>query len=217
MIAGMYRMSGCDVFASQLKMLVLSTPICSATSFWSIFNPSRRFRMWSPIVCGSSRNPDHRAGAVRLRQHQRHRLIGLAEAVGDGGLGLLDAALFDGVHPDASHQDLDQAPLQLPRDRLVEPFPELRQERLRGADVRADRVRARDPAAQFGDLRLQRRLLLADLVHLRVQVGIGQSAAPVQAHDPAALRRLLREQSLQAASPVSWIWSEPFASDSSRA
>lgn len=44
MVAGMYRKSGCDVFASQLKTLVLSTPICSATSFWSIFRPSRRRR-----------------------------------------------------------------------------------------------------------------------------------------------------------------------------
>jgi hypothetical protein len=44
MIAGMYRISGLDRFPSHLKTLVLSTPSCSATSFWS-FSPSRRFRM----------------------------------------------------------------------------------------------------------------------------------------------------------------------------
>lgn len=34
-------------------MLHLSTPICRATSFWCMFNSSRRFRMWSPIVFNS--------------------------------------------------------------------------------------------------------------------------------------------------------------------
>ncbi len=83
-------------------------------------------------------NPDNAAGVVRLRQNKRHRLVGLAEAVGDRGLGLLDAALLDGIDPDAGHEHFDQAPLLLPGDRRVEPFPELRQERLRGTDGLAD-------------------------------------------------------------------------------
>jgi hypothetical protein len=114
-----------------------------------------------------------------LRQDQRHRLLGLAEAVSDGGPALLHPTLFNGIHPHAGHYHFDQATLLLPRDRFVEPFSEIRQEGLRGAYVPGDGVGTRDPAAQFGDLRLQRRLLFADLVHLSVQLGIGQPAPPV--------------------------------------
>jgi hypothetical protein len=59
-------------------------------------------------------NPDHPACAVRLRQNQRHRLVRLAEAVGNGGSGLSDPTFFDCFHPDAGHKDLDQPPLQFP-------------------------------------------------------------------------------------------------------
>jgi hypothetical protein len=54
MIAGMYRISGVDRFPSQLKTLVVSTPICSETSRCSNFSLSRLFRIWSPTVCGAS-------------------------------------------------------------------------------------------------------------------------------------------------------------------
>jgi hypothetical protein len=73
-----------------------------------------------------------------LRQNQGHRLAGLAEAVGGRRPGLLDAALLDRIDPDARHEHFDQAPLLLPGDRRVEPFPELRQECLGGTDGLAD-------------------------------------------------------------------------------
>jgi len=93
-----------------------------------------------------------------LRQREWHRLFGLAEPVGDGDPVLLYAALFDRIHSDAAHQDFDQPALLLPRDRLVEPFSEIRQEGLRGADVPGDGVGTRNSAAQLGNLRLQPRL-----------------------------------------------------------
>ena len=45
MTAGMHLFAGLLVFASHLKTLVVFTPICSATSRWSIFKPSRFRRM----------------------------------------------------------------------------------------------------------------------------------------------------------------------------
>jgi len=41
-MAGMYSMPGLTGFASQVKTLDSHTPICSATSRWSIFRPGRR-------------------------------------------------------------------------------------------------------------------------------------------------------------------------------
>ncbi len=41
MIAGMYRISGAEAIAFQLRTLVLSTPSSSATSFCNIFRPRR--------------------------------------------------------------------------------------------------------------------------------------------------------------------------------
>jgi hypothetical protein len=50
MITGMYRISGLEVFASQLKTLVLSTPSCFCHVAFCASNPSRRatcFLVWS--------------------------------------------------------------------------------------------------------------------------------------------------------------------------
>src|ERR1035441_7934538 len=146
------------------------------------------------------------ARAVRLRQHQRHRLVRLGEAVVDSDLRLFDATLLDGIHLDASHQDFDQPPLQLPRHRLVESLPQLRQKRFSRPDVGPDGIGSGDLAPQFRRLRLQGGLLLADLIHLRAQVGIGQLAAPVQADDTAALRRLLRPYTARRAPDISPSW-----------
>ncbi|MEK7406266.1 MAG: hypothetical protein AAB225_14275, partial [Acidobacteriota bacterium] len=67
------------------------------------------------------------------------------------------------------------------RHRLVETFPESLQQRLRRADGYTNRIGARNLAAQFGNLRFEGGFFLADLIHLRVQVVVGQPAAPVQA------------------------------------
>lgn len=67
-------------------------------------------------------------------------LVGRVEAVGDGDPVLLHAALFDkyplGRLP--TYQDFDQSAFVLPRDRLIEPLSEIRQEGLRGVDVPGD-------------------------------------------------------------------------------
>src|SRR5438128_8739465 len=99
-------MYGLDVLASQLKTLGSQTPICSATSRWSIFDPSRLFRMWSPDGLRYGRNPDCGADATSLRQDQWHRLVGLAEAVGDGDLVLFDAALLRLFPPERQRRGL---------------------------------------------------------------------------------------------------------------
>src|ERR1035437_5447483 len=49
-----------------------------------------------------------RAGPVGLRQHQWHQLVGLAEPVRYGDLGLLDAAGLDGVHDADLDAQLDE-------------------------------------------------------------------------------------------------------------
>jgi len=54
-MAGMYLISGAAALASQLKTLVVSTPIRSATSFWSIFNPRRLLRMTATRVATGDR------------------------------------------------------------------------------------------------------------------------------------------------------------------
>jgi len=51
----MYRIAGMDALPSQLQIVVVSTPICSATSDWKRSRSKRRLRMWSPKVlscCG---------------------------------------------------------------------------------------------------------------------------------------------------------------------
>jgi len=53
MIAGVCRISGSAMFASQLRTLVVFTPSCSAASFCNIFAAKRFLRMWSPTVFGS--------------------------------------------------------------------------------------------------------------------------------------------------------------------
>ena len=56
------------------------------------------------------RHPDHRTGAVGLRQHQRHRLVGLPETVGDGDLGLSGTGFVEWVGPHVN--DLSMANCQ---------------------------------------------------------------------------------------------------------
>ena len=73
------------------------------------------------------RNPNHPPAAVRLCQHDGHRQVGLAEAVRDGDLALLDAAFHDRVNAHASYEHFDQTPLQFPGDRLVQRCPPLDQ------------------------------------------------------------------------------------------
>jgi hypothetical protein len=55
---------------------------------------------------------------------------------------LLHATLLDSIHPHPGHDYFDKPALLLPRDRLVEPFSEIRQEGLRRADVPGDGVRS---------------------------------------------------------------------------
>src|ERR1700691_357616 len=153
MIAGMYSKPGSVTPVSQLWILVLSTPICSATCFWSIFRTKRLLRRWSPTVRNSVGNADRGDGAVRLRQNQRYRLVVWAEAVSDGDVALLNTPAFDRFHSPPSYQDFDEAPFQIPADRLLEPFPKFLQESLGGVDRRTNRVGSGDLTAQFGDLR----------------------------------------------------------------
>jgi hypothetical protein len=164
MIAGIYRISGAEVFASQLKMLAFSTPSFSATSFWGIFNPNRRFLMWSPTVCGAT--------GMRIT---RPVLYDWGRAKGIGRSGSLKQYVT--VISFCFTPQVSTVSTRMPATRTSirrrfcshdtgssSCFLEIRQERLRGADVRADPVGTGDPAAEFGDLRLQLCLLLGSKV-----------------------------------------------------
>jgi hypothetical protein len=50
MMVGTYRIAGEDALRSQFVIVVVSTPMRSATCFWRRLRFSRRLRMWSPNV-----------------------------------------------------------------------------------------------------------------------------------------------------------------------
>ena len=96
-----------EVFASQLKTLVF----IDAEPFRDVLLEQLQTKALPAemIADGLRRhwNTDHATSTVRLWQGEGHRLVGLAEAVGDRDLSLLHAAGFHGVYADASHEDFD--------------------------------------------------------------------------------------------------------------
>ncbi len=89
------------------------------------------------------------------------------------------------------------------RSRSRVAVPEHLQERLRRADGCANGAGPGDHISELGKLRFEGRLLLADLLHLRVQPGVSQSAAPEQTDDPSPIGCLLLMQSFQVGQVLS--------------
>jgi hypothetical protein len=114
MMAGMYRISGREVFASQLNTQDAVTPNWAATSFCISFS-SKASAESDPRSFLPRRNLEQSATAVGLRKYDRHRFVRLIEAVRHRDVGLLHSVSFDRFFTNAGNQHLDDQSLQFGR------------------------------------------------------------------------------------------------------
>src|SRR5258708_5289573 len=83
---------------------------------------------------------------VTVLQEQRHRLVGLTEAIRNRSRALPHAANLDDINPYSAHQDFDQVPFQFPGYWLIQAFSKSRQKSLDGMYRRAYGIGASDLA-----------------------------------------------------------------------
>jgi hypothetical protein len=100
------RISGCEVFASQLNTQDAVTRNWAATSFCISFS-SKASAESDPRSFLPRRNLEQSATAVGLRKYDRHRFVRLIEAEHHGDVGLLHSVSFDRFFTNAGNQHLD--------------------------------------------------------------------------------------------------------------